>query len=226
MTRPTRLTRWSTGCWLRPAYGERWGRHWLDVARYADTAGETADYPVREAWRYRNYVIEAFNDDKPYDQFLREQVAGDILAREGPPEKFAERDRRHRLHRLSRRFGFDSINYQHLDIRGHARHARPGRCSACRSAAPAATITSTTRSRRPTTTRLYGIFASTRYAFPGDEQTKRPRDFVPLVPPASSRRSSSSTRSSLPPRRRDAEARALEKNAVAGQSAAAPTTPS
>ena len=44
-----------------PAYGERWGRHWLDVARYADTAGETADYPVPTAWRYRNYVIDAFN---------------------------------------------------------------------------------------------------------------------------------------------------------------------
>jgi hypothetical protein len=64
-----------------PAYGERWGRHWLDVVRYADTAGETADYPVREAYRYRNYVIEAFNRDKPYDEFVREQIAGDILAR-------------------------------------------------------------------------------------------------------------------------------------------------
>src|SRR6185369_8923916 len=49
-----------------PQYGERWGRHWLDVVRYADTAGETADYPVREAWKYRNYVIQAFNRDKPY----------------------------------------------------------------------------------------------------------------------------------------------------------------
>ena len=63
-----------------PAYGERWGRHWLDVVRYADTAGETADYPVPLAWRYRNYVIGAFNSDKPYDEFLREQIAGDVLA--------------------------------------------------------------------------------------------------------------------------------------------------
>ena len=63
-----------------PAYGERWGRHWLDVVRYADTAGETADYPVPVAWRYRNYVIDAFNNDKPYDEFLREQIAGDVLA--------------------------------------------------------------------------------------------------------------------------------------------------
>ena len=63
-----------------PAYGERWGRHWLDVVRYADTAGETADYPVPLAWRYRNYVIDAFNADKPYDEFLREQIAGDVLS--------------------------------------------------------------------------------------------------------------------------------------------------
>ena len=63
-----------------PAYGERWGRHWLDVVRYADTAGETADYPVPLAWRYRNYVIAAFNADKPYDEFLREQIAGDVIA--------------------------------------------------------------------------------------------------------------------------------------------------
>ena len=70
-----------------PAYGEKWGRHWLDVVRYADTAGETADYPVPLAWRYRNYVIDAFNTDKPYDEFLREQIAGDILANQGPPER-------------------------------------------------------------------------------------------------------------------------------------------
>jgi hypothetical protein len=63
-----------------PAYGEKWGRMWLDVARYADTAGETADFPVPEAWRYRNWVIGAFNADRPYDQFLREQLAGDLMA--------------------------------------------------------------------------------------------------------------------------------------------------
>jgi len=61
-------------------YGERWGRHWLDVVRYADTAGDNADFPVPAMYRYRNWVIAAFNSDKPYDQFLREQIAGDILA--------------------------------------------------------------------------------------------------------------------------------------------------
>ena len=69
-----------------PQYGERWGRRWLDVARYADTAGETADYPEPQAYRYRNYVIDSLNRDKPYDRFIQEQVAGDILAQTGPPE--------------------------------------------------------------------------------------------------------------------------------------------
>ena len=66
-----------------PRYGERWGRHWLDVVRYADTAGDNADYPVPESMLYRDYVIDSFNADKPYDEFVREQIAGDILADEG-----------------------------------------------------------------------------------------------------------------------------------------------
>ena len=62
-----------------PRYGERWGRHWLDVARYADSGGYEHDYDYPYAWRYRDYVIAAFNNDKPYDQFVREQLAGDEL---------------------------------------------------------------------------------------------------------------------------------------------------
>jgi len=62
-----------------PRYGERWGRHWLDVARYADSTGNDEDHRYPYAWRYRDYVIEAFNRDLPYDQFVREQVAGDLL---------------------------------------------------------------------------------------------------------------------------------------------------
>ena len=60
-----------------PRYGERWGRHWLDLARYSDTNGYEGDTDFPNAWRYRNYVIDAFNDDKPYDQFITEQLAGD-----------------------------------------------------------------------------------------------------------------------------------------------------
>jgi hypothetical protein len=62
-----------------PRYGERWGRHWLDVARYADSNGLDENLVYRNAYRYRDYVIQAFNKDKPYDQFVREQLAGDLL---------------------------------------------------------------------------------------------------------------------------------------------------
>jgi len=62
-----------------PHYGEQMARHWLDVVRYADSAGFSNDYPRPHAWRYRDYVVRAFNADKPYDQFVREQIAGDEL---------------------------------------------------------------------------------------------------------------------------------------------------
>jgi hypothetical protein len=62
-----------------PRYGERWGRHWLDVARYADSNGLDENLVYKNAFRYRDYVIAAFNKDKPFDQFLREQIAGDLL---------------------------------------------------------------------------------------------------------------------------------------------------
>lgn len=76
----------------RPQFGERWGRHWLDVARYGESNGDdglgrNASFP--QAWRYRDYVIEAFNNDVPYDQFLAEQIAGDLL----PADSAEERNR-------------------------------------------------------------------------------------------------------------------------------------
>jgi len=61
-------------------YGQHWGRHWLDVARYAETSGKESDVTFPNAWRYRDYVIESFQKDKPYDRFIMEQVAGDLLA--------------------------------------------------------------------------------------------------------------------------------------------------
>ena len=88
-----------------PHYGERWGRHWLDVARYADSDGFEQDVDRPNAWRYRDYVIDAFNQDKPFDQFIIEQVAGDELdetthetmiatgfLRAGPRVNFREKD--------------------------------------------------------------------------------------------------------------------------------------
>lgn len=69
-------------------FGEHWGRHWLDVVRYADSNGNDFNATYHNAWRYRNYVIEAFNNDKPFDQFLREQIAGDLMPSRDPQEQY------------------------------------------------------------------------------------------------------------------------------------------
>ena len=60
-------------------FGERWGRHWLDISRYAESSGKEVNVLYPHAWRYRDYVVESFNQDKPYDQFLKEQLAGDLM---------------------------------------------------------------------------------------------------------------------------------------------------
>ncbi len=65
---------------MSPRFGERWGRHWLDAARYADSNGRDRNVIWYHAWRYRDYVISSFNADKPFDQFVREQIAGDLMA--------------------------------------------------------------------------------------------------------------------------------------------------
>jgi hypothetical protein len=70
-----------------PQFGERWGRHWLDVARYAESTGKDVNTPYPHAWRYRDYVIAALNADKPYDRFVREQVAGDLLPSSSDKQK-------------------------------------------------------------------------------------------------------------------------------------------
>ncbi|QVL33209.1 DUF1549 domain-containing protein [Telmatocola sphagniphila] len=168
-----------------PAYGERWGRHWLDIVRYADTAGDTADYPVPQAWRYRNYVIDSFNADKPYDQFLREQIAGDILANQGPREKYAEQVIATGYLAISRRFGFDSENYQYLTIQdtidtlGQSILGLSLGCARCHDHKFDAISMKDYYG-------LYAIFDSSRYAFPGSEQKQRNSLMVPLEPPAES----------------------------------------
>jgi mono/diheme cytochrome c family protein len=68
-------------------FGERWGRHWLDVARYADSNGSDENFTYYDAWRFRNYVIDAFHRDKPFDQFVREQIAGDLLPAAGQVQR-------------------------------------------------------------------------------------------------------------------------------------------
>ena len=168
-----------------PHYGEHWGRHWLDLVRYADTAGETADYPVPLAWRYRNYVIDAFNADRPYDEFLREQIAGDILANEGPRELYAQRATATGYLAISRRFGFDSENYHHLTIQdtidtlAQTVLGLSVGCARCHDHKFDPISMNDYYS-------LYGVFDSSRYAFPGSEQKQQMRVMLPLLPPEES----------------------------------------
>lgn len=70
-----------------PQFGERWGRHWLDVARYAESSGKENNVVYPHAWRYRDWVIQAFNKDMPYDQFLKEQLAGDLMVAKNPDDR-------------------------------------------------------------------------------------------------------------------------------------------
>jgi hypothetical protein len=163
-----------------PRYGERWGRHWLDVVRYADTAGDNSDYPVPQMHRYRDWVIASFNGDLPFDEFVRDQLAGDLLG--GANEE--ERCRRivaTGYIAASRRFGSRVSDYpQHLTIEdtldnlGRAFLGMTLACARCHD-----------HKFDPITTRdyyaLYGIFQSTRYPWPGIELDKRQRDFIPLV---------------------------------------------
>ncbi len=170
-----------------PRYGEKWGRYWLDVVRYADTAGETADYPVPDAWRYRNYVINAFNADKPYDRFITEQLAGDILATQLPSrtdgEHYAELITATGYLAVARRFGFDVMADHFLTIEdtidtfGKSFLGMTIGCARCHD-----------HKYDPVSAKdyyaLYGIFESTRYPNPGCEKDKVPHDMVPMVPVA------------------------------------------
>ena len=78
-----------------PRYGERWARHWLDLARYAESEGFKADETRPNAWRYRDYLIKSFNNDKPYDRFIKEQIAGDELWPNDPDARIATAFNRH-----------------------------------------------------------------------------------------------------------------------------------
>lgn len=76
---PRAIETWADRLLASPHFGEKWGRHWLDVVRYADVSGATNPKPYPEAWRFREWVIHSFNSDKPWDNFVREQIAGDLL---------------------------------------------------------------------------------------------------------------------------------------------------
>ncbi|MFO0871448.1 MAG: PSD1 and planctomycete cytochrome C domain-containing protein [Pirellulales bacterium] len=163
-----------------PHYGEHWGRHWLDVVRYADTAGENSDHPLPHAWRYRNWVIQALQADLPYDEFLRAQIAGDILAADAPEAQRADLIVATGYLAIARRFGHDIDKDMHLtledtiDTLGKSVLGLSLGCCRCHD-----------HKYDPLTTRdyygLYGIFDSTRFAFPGCEPKQQPRDLIPLL---------------------------------------------
>ena len=87
-TRPDAYERLVDRLLASPQHGERWARHWLDLARYADTDGFTIDSP-REIWKYRDWVIDALNRDLPFDQFVVQQMAGDMLPKAKIEQKIA-----------------------------------------------------------------------------------------------------------------------------------------
>ncbi len=165
----------------RPSYGERWGRHWMDWVRYADTAGDNSDYPIPQAFLYRNYIIDSLNQDVPFDQFLIEQLAGDLLPAETQDQRNRQTIATGYL-AMARRFGSLVERYPwHLTIEdtidnvGRTMLGLTIACARCHD-----------HKFDPISTRdyygLYGIFASTRYPVPGLELFSAQRDFVPLIP--------------------------------------------
>jgi hypothetical protein len=162
-----------------PRYGERWGRHWLDLVRYADTAGDSADYPIPQAYLYRNWVITALNRDLPYDEFVREQIAGDLLPA-GDEAMRQEHLIATGFIALAKRFSVNPERDQHLtiddtiDIMGRSLLGLTIGCARCHDhkfdPIPSSDYYA-----------LYGIFASTRYPFAGSEEDRRPHNLVPLA---------------------------------------------
>lgn len=161
-------------------YGAHWGRHWLDVVRYADTAGENTDRPLPHAWRYRNWVLDAFNRNLPFDKFVRMQICGDVANSDSTAESQAEGIIATGYLAIARRFGHDIDKDMHLtyedviDNLGKNFLGLTLGCARCHD-----------HKYDPVTSEdyyaLYGIFASTRFAFPGCEPKGQPRDLVPLL---------------------------------------------
>lgn len=170
-----------------PAYGERWGRHWFDVIRYSDTAGDNSDYPIPQMYRFRNWVIDAIARDLPYDEFIRQQLAGDLLAASG------EADRHEKLIATgylanAKRFGSYAdvgegkttypwyLTYEDtIDNFGRTFLGLTINCCRCHDHK----FDLLTQADYYA---LYGFFQSTRYPWPGIELDKVQRNFVPLAP--------------------------------------------
>ncbi len=165
-----------------PQYGVQWGRHWLDVVRYADTAGENTDRPLPHAWRYRNWVIEAFNRDLPFDEFVRLQLCGDLVAADREPAERMDGIIATGYLAIARRFGHDidkDIYLTHEDVIDNLGKNLLGLtlgCARCHDHKYDAVTTADYYA-------LSGVLQSTRFAFPGCEPKGQPRDLVPLIEP-------------------------------------------
>ena len=159
------------------AYGERWGRMWLDVVRYADTAGGGGDYPIAQAAKYRDYVIQSFVDDKPYDRFIREQLAGDLLPAQSEPEHWQNIIATGYLAGTNRYENKATYVSDAVDNLGSAFLGVTLGCARCHDhkfdPIPTADYYS-----------LYGILHSTKYAEPGDDAVRYQKDFTYRDPEA------------------------------------------
>jgi len=180
-----------------PQYGERWGRHWLDVVRYADTAGDAADYPVPEAYKYRNYVIDAFNQDLPYDEFIRQQIAGDLLPFDSEDQRWRQTIATGYI-AISRRIGVSPHGMRHITIEdtidnlGKTFLGLTIGCARCHDH-KFDPIPSTDYYA------LYGIFDSSIYPHAGAEHKPHREDFVYRVGPDRAAEMERSYRAALEP---------------------------
>ena len=152
-------------------YGVHWARHWLDIVRFGETSGAPGQFPIADAWKYRDYVVDAFNRDKTYPRFVREQIAGDLLPFESPEQRREQLIATGYL-ALARRFENTAI-MKHLviedvlDTTGQAILGLSLSCARCHDhkfdPIPTADYYA-----------LYGIFESTAFPFPGKEHMKAP----------------------------------------------------
>jgi hypothetical protein len=157
-------------------YGERWGRHWLDLVRYADTAGDAADFPVPEAYKYRNWVIDSFAHDETYDEFVRQQIAGDLLPAVDDDQRWQQTIATGYI-AISRRIGVSPHKLRHITIEstidnlGKTFLGLTIGCARCHDHK---------FDRIPTSDyyAFYGIFDSSVYPHAGAEHQPYRRDFV------------------------------------------------
>ena len=156
------------------AYGERWGRIWLDVVRYADTTGNNADYPVPEAYKYRDWVIQSISQDKPYDVFIKNQIAGDLLPSKSEEEHWQNTIATGYL-AIARRTGDapdeNLVQSDAVDNLGYAYLGLTVACARCHD-----------HKFDPIPTKdyygLYSILASSRFPHPGAETKRFPTGYV------------------------------------------------